>query len=73
MIRDHSYRHTRDSRAIPDADYGKCTKCGRCLVCNYGAMTIENKTPRIDLTLCERCGVCESLCPVDAIMIQRPA
>jgi dihydroorotate dehydrogenase/Pyruvate/2-oxoacid:ferredoxin oxidoreductase delta subunit len=55
-----------------EIDYAKCTKCGRCLVCNYGAMTMENKTPRIDLTLCERCGVCESLCPVDAIMIQRP-
>jgi heterodisulfide reductase subunit A-like polyferredoxin len=48
----------------------KCTNCGRCTVCTYGAVVMEDKVPKIDLTLCERCGVCESRCPTGAIIIQ---
>lgn len=51
----------------------KCIRCGRCTVCIYDAVIMEDEVPKIDLTLCERCGVCESLCPTDAIVIERPA
>ncbi|MDY6843781.1 MAG: hypothetical protein SVW57_06800 [Thermodesulfobacteriota bacterium] len=48
----------------------KCTGCGKCAVCTYGAIRMEDKMPRIDLSLCERCGVCESLCLSGAIFIR---
>lgn len=51
----------------------KCTGCGRCAVCNYGAIVMEDKLPQIDLNLCERCGVCESICPTNAIIILKSA
>ena len=51
----------------------KCTGCGRCAVCNYGAIVMEDKLPQIDLNLCERCGVCESICLTNAIIIQKSA
>ena len=51
----------------------KCTGCGRCAVCNYGAIVMDDKLPQIDLNLCERCGVCESICPTNAIIIQKSA
>ena len=51
----------------------KCTGCGRCAVCNYGAIVMEDKLPQIALNLCERCGVCESICPTNAIIIQKSA
>ena len=51
-------------------DSTKCTGCGRCAVCLDGAITMEEDLPRIDLELCDRCGVCESLCPVDALTLK---
>ena len=51
----------------------KCTGCGKCTVCTYGAIDMEHRIPRIDLALCERCGVCESICPADAITIGKLA
>jgi dihydropyrimidine dehydrogenase (NAD+) subunit PreA len=51
----------------------KCTGCKRCTVCTYGALVIEDKIPKIDLEICERCGVCESLCPTNAISITKSA
>ena len=51
----------------------KCTGCGRCAVCNYGAIVMDDKLPQIDLNLCERCGVCDSICPTNAIIIQKSA
>ncbi|QRN86354.1 ATP-binding protein [Clostridia bacterium] len=53
-------------RPVLDAD--KCIQCGKCAnSCNFGAITddIEFK-----LTKCEGCGVCEYVCPVDAISLQ---
>lgn len=49
----------------------KCTGCRRCTVCTYGAITMEDRTPEINSNLCERCGVCESICPTSAIIIQK--
>lgn len=54
-------------------DIEKCTGCRKCIVCTYGAIVMEDSIPKIDLNLCERCGVCESICPTDAIFIQESA
>ncbi len=51
----------------------KCTGCGKCTVCTYGAVVMEDGIPKIDLNLCERCGVCESLCFPGAIIIRESA
>lgn len=52
-------------------DDTKCTGCKICASCNFGAIVMENGLAKIDLELCERCGVCASICPVDAITIKR--
>lgn len=54
-------------------DTEKCTGCSKCAVCTYGAMNIENRVAKVDLGLCERCGVCESICPKGAISITKAA
>ncbi|MBI4187237.1 MAG: 4Fe-4S binding protein [Chloroflexi bacterium] len=46
-----------------------CNGCGRCLTCCHGAITMEEGLARIDLERCERCGICQSICPVRAIAI----
>lgn len=51
-------------------DEAKCNGCERCLVCIQDAITMEDGIAQIDLELCERCGVCESICPVGAIAIK---
>lgn len=48
----------------------KCNSCGKCSVCTYGAITMEADFPKVDLELCERCGVCQSICPTEAIAIR---
>jgi len=52
-------------------DAQKCNACGRCTVCNDSAITVENGIAKIDLELCQRCGVCASICPTGAITICR--
>lgn len=46
----------------------KCRTCGMCMKPGCPAMTRnEDKTVRIDDTMCTGCGLCESLCKFDAI------
>jgi len=47
----------------------KCTGCGLCASCIYGAIEMENGLPRIDLEACERCGACVTICPTEALSI----
>ncbi len=43
-----------------------CIRCMRCVeVCNFGAA----RPPKIDKFLCEGCGACAYVCPVNAINI----
>jgi MinD superfamily P-loop ATPase len=52
----------------PVLDEDKCILCGKCAEnCNFNAISedIEFK-----LSKCEGCGVCELVCPVDAISMQ---
>jgi TPP-dependent indolepyruvate ferredoxin oxidoreductase alpha subunit len=46
----------------------KCNACGVCTKA-FGcpAITLTNQRAEIDSTLCYGCGVCESVCPIEAI------
>jgi len=52
-------------------DKAKCTGCGQCAVCPYGAMVMKDGFPKWDSKICEFCGICQTICPVDAITIKR--
>ncbi len=51
----------------------KCNSCGVC-VKNFGcpAISLNAKGAEIDATLCWGCGVCEKICPFDAIRSTEP-
>jgi len=51
-------------------DKPKCTGCGQCTVCPYGAMVMKDGFPKWDSKICEFCGICQTICPVDAIEIR---
>lgn len=50
-------------------DPEKCNGCGICTRCINGACAVEGGLAVINLDLCERCGICESMCPTGAISI----
>lgn len=49
----------------------KCVGCAQCSVCPYGAMSMQDGFPKWKAKVCEFCGLCETICPVDAITIRR--
>lgn len=54
-------------------DMAKCTGCEQCSVCPYGAMSMKDGFPKWDSKICEFCGICQTICPVDAITIRPKA
>ncbi len=51
-------------------DTDKCIKCGKCLeACRFKAVE-KNETFHINPFLCEGCGVCQLVCPVNAVKIE---
>ncbi len=49
-------------------DEEKCIGCRICEeVCNFNAVSFENKKAKIDPNACAMCGVCAASCPADAI------
>jgi Pyruvate/2-oxoacid:ferredoxin oxidoreductase delta subunit len=54
-----------------EIDLSMCKACGLCANCFNGALTMQDDTPTWNRKLCERCGICESLCPTDAITLRR--
>lgn len=52
-------------------DSQKCNGCGKCSICNDSAITVGEDIAKIDLELCQRCGICASICPQDAITIEQ--
>ncbi|MDO8491837.1 MAG: 4Fe-4S binding protein [Dehalococcoidia bacterium] len=51
-------------------DEVQCTGCGRCVSCIYEAIVMASGLPSIDNEACERCGVCVTICPADALAIE---
>lgn len=52
-------------------DPSKCSGCGKCSACVFGAIVMGSGLPKIDLDLCERCGACATICPSDAITVRK--
>lgn len=54
---------------IPDIDFNKCIKCGKCSeVCMYKAIVyIKDKNPILIPEQCNGCGACAIACPVKCI------
>ena len=48
-------------------DPNKCVGCRSCMGLGCPAISIKDKKAVVDNTLCVGCGVCEQLCPVDAL------
>jgi electron transfer flavoprotein alpha subunit len=50
----------------------KCVGCTLCVkVCPFGAITMEERLARIDLTRCTLCGACVDVCKFEAIEMQQ--
>jgi MinD superfamily P-loop ATPase len=70
LILDPEIKHTEEFSGLKLAvkDPELCTECGECLErCRFGA--IDNEYNIIN-ERCEGCGVCEFVCPVDAIQLK---
>ncbi|MGC8654939.1 MAG: P-loop NTPase [Thermoplasmata archaeon] len=53
-------------------DYEKCINCSICQeVCTYEAVENRNGLPNIKEYICEGCGACRVVCPVDAVRITK--
>lgn len=56
----------------PIIDHDKCIQCGQCVQsCNFQALR-QNSSKKVELILykCEGCGLCEIVCPVNAIKLE---
>jgi len=54
---------------IPDIDFNKCIKCGKCSeVCQFKAIVhVKGKKPILIPEQCSGCGACKIACPVKCI------
>ena len=57
-------------KALPalKVDADKCKSCKRCMTLGCPAISMKDGKARVDATLCVGCGVCQQLCPFDAIV-----
>jgi uncharacterized protein (DUF362 family)/Pyruvate/2-oxoacid:ferredoxin oxidoreductase delta subunit len=57
----------------PRPDPAVCTACGKCVeICPRGAISIVDRSARVDLSKCIKCYCCHELCEHDAIELERP-
>lgn len=54
---------------IPQTDYEKCTKCGRCYILCPDLSYVQREDGMYDwlADYCKGCGICAAECPVNAI------
>jgi dihydropyrimidine dehydrogenase (NAD+) subunit PreA len=64
-------RDLADSQIRPVIDMEKCNGCKRCASCIHGGISMDDGMPVLHLDLCVRCGICESICPEEAIALER--
>lgn len=64
-------RDLADSQIRPVIDMEECNGCSRCANCIHGGISMRDGLPVLHLDLCVRCGICESICPEEAIVIER--
>lgn len=51
-------------------DLGRCSRCNLCLEnCRFYAIEIKDNMYEVDAYSCEGCGVCEALCPEEAVSL----
>lgn len=65
-----------DYYGLPKAGINQeiCISCGQCMQnCRFGAITAKDEVYIIDAFSCEGCGVCEAVCPVNAISLKPAA
>lgn len=73
--------HTAEPRrtdyyGLPKAEINRetCIACGECMQnCRFDAIHADDGGYHIDLYGCEGCGVCEAICPADAITMNPAA
>lgn len=61
-----------DYYGLPKAEINSelCTQCDKCRQnCRFDAISVDGKY-KVDTFACEGCGVCEYVCPVDAIILK---
>ena len=68
FMREHDISD-EDIRPVIDMD--RCNGCKLCANCIHAGIEMEGDTPVLHLENCVRCGICESICPVEAITLER--
>lgn len=72
MIEQSSRLHRTDYFGLPKAEINtpECIQCDQCREnCRFDAISVDTDY-KVDVFACEGCGVCEAICPVDAISLK---
>ncbi len=66
-------RNTDKLKQVMDVCKVGCISCQKCVkACKFGAITMENNLPVIDLEKCRGCQMCAEACPTGAIKARAP-